>query len=172
MPDSSMENGLIIREIQPDDIDHVSRIYARSWKAAYAGIVPQAYLDDLKEDRWSPILAESPFTSLVLLDEGRYAGTSASGGARDETLPGWGEIVSIYLLPEYCGRGYGEKLLDAAVSSLKQKGYADIYLWVLAENMRARRFYERHQLRFSGDTKCIEIGGASLPEVRYVRHIG
>ena len=158
--------------MQPGDIDHVSRIYALSWKAAFRGIVPQTYLDALPENRWSPILAKSPFTSLVLLEEGQYVGTSAFGSARDESMPGWGEIVSIYLMPEYFGLGYGDKLLDAVVSSLKQEGYGDIYLWVLAENRRARRFYERHQFQHNGDTKCIEIGGEDLPEVRYVRHVG
>jgi len=172
LPDSSIAGHTIIREIQPNDIGHVSRIYARSWKAAYAGLVPQAYLDDLKEDRWSPILAKSGFTSLVLLDDGRYIGTSSFGSARDETLPGWGEIVSIYLMPQYYGQGYGEKLLDAVVSSLAQEGYADIYLWVLSENRRARRFYEKHHFRHNGDTKRIKIGGAQLPALRYVRHIG
>ena len=161
-----------IRTIQSTDIGHVSSIYAQSWKAAYAGIVPQEYLDALKEDRWSPILTKSPFTSLVLLDGGRYVGTSAFGQARDAAMQGWGEIVSIYLMPQYFGLGYGDKLLDAVVSFLKQEGYGGIYLWVLAENRRARRFYERHQFRHNGDTKCIKIGGEDLPEVRYVRQIG
>ena len=158
-----------IRPIRPHEIDDVSRIYALSWKAAYQGIVPQDYLDALKEDRWAPYLAKSPFCSLVLMDNGEYIGTSAFGKARDEAMPGWGEIVSIYLRPEYFGLGYGEKLLDAVVNALSDKGYADIYLWVLAENMRARRFYERNQFHHNGDTKTIEIGGAKLPEMRYVR---
>lgn len=161
-----------IRTIRPDDVECVSRIYAQSWQAAYRGIVPQEYLDALAEDRWSPVLAKSAFTSLVLLEDGRHIGTSAFGGARDESMPGWGEIVSIYLMPEYFGLGYGEKLLDAVVSSLAREGYTDIYLWVLAENTRARRFYERNQFQHNGDTKFIEIGGADLPEMRYVRHLG
>lgn len=39
-----------------DDIDAISRIYAVSWKSAYKGIVPQEY-------RWSPLLANSPYTA-------------------------------------------------------------------------------------------------------------
>lgn len=160
-----------IRTMQPGDIDHVSRIYALSWKAAFRGIVPQTYLDALPENRWSPILAKSPFASLVLLEEGQYVGTSSFGSARDESMPGWGEIVSIYLLPEYYGQGYGKKLLNAVISALAQKGYEDVYLWVLADNMRARSFYEKNHFQHNGDTKFTDIGGAQLPEMRYERRI-
>lgn len=160
-----------IRTMQYEDIDHVSRIYALSWKTAYRGIIPQAYLDGLADNRWSLILAESPFTSLVMLEDGEYIGTSSFAGARDGEMAGWGEIISIYLLPAYWGRGYGKILLDAAVSSLKQRGYTDIYLWVLAQNRQARGFYERNGFQFNGDTKTIEIGGKALWEMRYVRRI-
>ena len=41
---------MVIRRLTPsDDIDHVSRVYARSWKAAYQGIVPQEYLDSSRK---------------------------------------------------------------------------------------------------------------------------
>lgn len=159
-----------IRIMGSEDIAQVSRVYALSWKTAYRGIIPQSYLDELPEDRWVSALKNSPFTSLVLLDRGRYVGTSAFGEARDESLPGWGEIVSIYLLPEYFGRGYGQKLLDAVVSALAQRGYADIYLWVLADNLRARRFYEKNGFCHNGDTQTIDIGEAPLKGMRYVRH--
>ena len=34
-----------IREATPKDVKDISRIHALSWKSAYKGIVPQAYLD-------------------------------------------------------------------------------------------------------------------------------
>ena len=37
-----------IREILPsDDRRELSRIYEESWKSAYRGIIPQAYLDSI-----------------------------------------------------------------------------------------------------------------------------
>jgi len=56
------------------------------------------------------------------------------------------------------------------VSALAQRGYADIYLWVLADNLRARRFYEKNGFCHSGDTQTIDIGEAPLKGMRYVRH--
>jgi len=44
------ESPMEIRTATLDDVPDISRIHALSWKAAYKGIVPQAYLDGLKED--------------------------------------------------------------------------------------------------------------------------
>ena len=44
-------------EIRPlrntDDRFAVSRIYEESWKFAYKGMVPQAYLDSIPAGRWA-----------------------------------------------------------------------------------------------------------------------
>jgi len=37
-----------------DDVKDMNRIHVLSWKPAYKGIVPQNYLDELKEDFWAP----------------------------------------------------------------------------------------------------------------------
>lgn len=39
-----------------DDVCAIAEIYAKSWKTAYHGIVPQSYLDAVDGDRWLPIL--------------------------------------------------------------------------------------------------------------------
>lgn len=44
-----------IRKATIDDVKDISRIHALSWKSAYKGIVPQTYLDELKEDFWVPV---------------------------------------------------------------------------------------------------------------------
>src|SRR5690606_14894668 len=121
----------------------ISQIYAKSWKYAYKGIVPQSYLDELKEDRWAPVLANSPYKSLVLLEDNKYIGTSCYAKSRDMVMGDWGEIISIYLLPEYFGKGYGTALINAAVKELIKDGFEKMYLWVLYDNIRARNFYER-----------------------------
>jgi len=158
-----------IRKVtKADDFDAISRIYALSWKAAYRNIVPQQYLDELSEFRWSAVLENSPYDAFVMLENGRYIGTSSICAARDENMKGWGEIISIYLLPEYWGKGAGELLLDNSVTALIKKGYQKIYLWVLEENRRARKFYEKSGFTLSADKSLINIGNKDLLEVRYI----
>ncbi len=162
---------MIIRTMKNEEADAVSAIYAQSWKAAYKGFVPQAYLDALPDNRWSSILTDGGFDSLVIFDDQRIVGTSGYGKARDENFPDWGEIISIYLLPDYFGKGYGKALMDSALGAMKKVGYRQVYLWVLKENCRARRFYERYGFQSTTDTFYCEVGGKQLAEVRYVYQI-
>ena len=150
-----------------EEAEAVGGIYAASWKAAYRGIVPQAYLDELSGDRWAARLSDSPYRSYVLLENGRYAGTSSLTPARDEDMAGWGEIISLYLLPEYFGKGCGKALMEFDIRTLGEAGFDKLYLWALEENGRARAFYERCGFRHDGGTKVCDIGGKPLREVRY-----
>lgn len=159
-----------IRKVTPaDDFAALSRIYALSWKTAYKGIIPQQYLDELSETRWADILSSGSWDSFVaIVDDGKYIGTSSISPAREEAMHGWGEIISIYLLPDYFKKGYGKLLLDAAVSELAKSGYDKIYLWVLENNANAKTFYEKNGFSPTSDKMPINIGGKDLIEMRYI----
>lgn len=153
---------------ETDDIDDVSRVYAQSWKSAYRGIVPQDYLNSIPENRWSEILLGELSNLWVVSDGKRIIGSSTYAPARDEKYNGWGEIISIYLLPSYFHQGIGTKLLRASMDGLFTMGYSDLYLWVLEDNQPARSFYEKNAFSFNGDVMQYVIGGKPLNEVRYV----
>ena len=158
-----------IRRAAPkDDPEAIGELYAQSWKSAYRGIVPDEYLDSLSGKRWSSFISSSDFEAYVLLLGGAYAGTASVCPGRDEKKPGWGEIVSIYLLPEHFGKGCGKPLLAAALRALSEKGYKNIYLWVLEKNSRARRFYEKNGFAETADRTETMICGRKLTEIRYV----
>ncbi len=162
-----------IRYIVPaDDRMAVSKIYEESWKYAYKGIIPQNYLDSIPEGRWAPNLDNPGWKTLVCMDAGRIVGTSSFCESRFQQFHGWGEIVSIYLLPNFMGKGYGKLLLETAVSELKSLGYKDIFLWVLEENIKARLFYERFGFTPTKDYLNDHIGGKDLREIRYVLEKG
>ncbi len=161
-----------IRRAELEDIRDISRIHALSWKSAYKGIVPQPYLDGLKEDFWvsgfSTWIKEDVLTARLIFDNGSPVGCIAYGKSRDESLPDWGEIISLYLLPEYFGKGYGRSLILSALEDLKQSGYENICLWVLKNNRRAREFYEKIGFKCGSDEYIFEIMGEKLTDVRCV----
>ncbi len=161
-----------IRKVSPtDDVDALSRIYALSWKAAYQGIIPWKYLENLPENRWSATLKTSDWDSLVMLDEGEAIGTASICPARESAMEGWGELISIYLLPGHWGMGKGQLLLHNALEELRKQGYEKVYLWVLAKNARAIAFYEKNGFVATQDQLVMEIGGKELVDVRYVRNL-
>lgn len=161
-----------IRKVKAnDDFEAIGNIYSCSWKIAYRGMISQDYLNELSGNQWSSVLRDSAYDSYVIMEGEKYVGTSSICAARDEKMAGWGEIISIYLLPEYFGKGYAKQLLDCALNDLLEKGYQSIYLWVLDKNIRAQKFYEKHGFKFNGDSAAITIGGQELAEVRYIRHL-
>lgn len=161
-----------VRKATVDDVKNISRIYALSWKTAYVGIVPKDFLDAIDDDRWvikfRKDIGDGTLSALMVYDGDTPVGCAAFGSSRDEKMRDWGEIVSIYLHPDYFGKGYGEALLKETVAALKQQGYERIYLWVLRDNARARRFYEKHGFVSRGEESTLEIMGETLVDVRYV----
>lgn len=158
-----------VRYIIPaDDRMMISKVYEESWKSAYKGIIPQDYLDSIPEGRWAPNLDNQSWNTLVCIDNGKIIGTSSFCKSRFEQFQGWGEIISIYLLPDYIGKGYGKILMEAALLELKKQGYKNIFLWVLEENIKARNFYEHYGFLQTDDILENTIGGKDLREVRYV----
>lgn len=154
-----------------DDRLAVSEIYEASWKYAYRDILPGEYLERIPAGRWVSGLDIGGRTHLVMLDGGRYIGAACCCASRFLEFDGWGEIVSLYLLPSYIGRGFGKPLLEAAVAALAGQGYRDAFLWVLEENRRARAFYKRMGFRPDGICRADVIGGKAVRELAYCRQI-
>ncbi len=150
-----------------DDAAAVSRIYEESWKFAYRGLIPQDYLEGIPPGRWADKLEIPGWSTLVCLEGKQYIGTSCFSASRDPQYPDWGEIISIYFLPAFMGKGYGKQLMGAVLEELKKRGYRDAFLWTLEENERARRFYEKYGFTCTGETLETRIGGKTVREIRY-----
>ena len=158
-----------IRYIRPeDDRMAISKIYEDSWKYAYKGIIPQDYLDAIPKGRWVSNLDNPDIKTLICIDHGRIVGTSSFCKSRFEQFGDWGEVISIDLLPDYMGKGYGKLLLEAVIKELMKLGYRDVFLWVLEDNIRAKHFYERFGFSLAYDNLNDNIGGKDLKEIRYV----
>ncbi len=158
-----------IRRLRPEDDRYaLSRIYEESWKYAYKGIIPQEYLDSIPKGQWAASADKAGMHTLVAEENCELIGTSSFCPSRFEYMADRGEIVAIYLLPGFMGKGYGKKLFEEAVRELKEMGYRNIFLWVLEDNIGARRFYERQGFVPNGKYLDDNIGGKLLREIMYV----
>ena len=151
-----------------DDRNLISKIYEDSWKHAYRGIIPQEHLDKIPRGHWSKCCDIEEWNTVVCIHDGKYVGTSSFCKSRFEKYNDSGEVISIYLLPEYMGKGYGSKLLNFVMSEIKEQGFKEVFLWVLEENKRARSFYEKYGFKLDEDYLEDVIAGKELREVRYV----
>jgi ribosomal protein S18 acetylase RimI-like enzyme len=63
-------------------------------------------------------------------------------------------------------------LWEAACRDLQEQGYRSVTLWVIRDNARVIRFYERSGFAIESDSaKEFELGGAQITELRLVARI-
>lgn len=130
-----------IKSMETDaEIRGKAYVHWRCWHAAYAGIVSPAYLSKLTPEKCTE-MAFSWRDNLLVAKEGECVVGFVGYGSRGEEAPDTGEIFALYVLPEYWGTGVSQALMEAGLERLKT--YPKVALWVLKENARAIRFYEK-----------------------------
>lgn len=114
---------------------------------------------------WAERLADPTAVALVACRAGQPVGSVMARA--DPDFPG-GQLVGLHVLPSEWGKGIGSGLHDAALAVLSEAGYHDAGLWVIAENNRARRMYERR-----GWVRCprFEQQAYGVIEARYRREL-
>ncbi|MGX1851880.1 N-acetyltransferase family protein [Streptomyces sp. NPDC055299] len=170
------------------DVDAVSAVRVRGWQHAYRGLMPQAYLDAMsvaadagRRRAWFG-RRTTEVSDLVAERDGEVIGWASVGPARDPDIapgaeelpaprPTAGELLALYVAPDLIGTGVGRALLAAGTADARAKGFDTLYLWVVRGNTLARRFYERAGFVPDGAEESHEVGGRSVPELRYRRRL-
>ncbi|MEU4262251.1 GNAT family N-acetyltransferase [Streptomyces argenteolus] len=175
-PTPACAPGVRVRDMVPGDCDAVAEIRVRGWRWAYAGMVPQAYLDamdvarDAEQRRRSLAAGGTQVHVVALTPDSTVTGWACYGPCRDAGAPpGRSELYAIYAHPDRIGTGAGRAMLTELTARAATAGFREMALWVLRDNVRARRFYERAGFLPDGAEESFEAGRASVPEVRYVR---
>lgn len=161
-----------IRQATDADIPAIAHIINEAWKTAYAGIVPDSYLEKMREENKAKRLREGlvrvpHMRYFVLCEDGVPVGAASLHRARNDDMPDAAEFSFFYFLPSAWRKGYGSMLLDFLKRTSANAGFLRICCWVLEENLRAVSFYESQGLLRDGkrQTETIEI---PLEEVRCV----
>jgi ribosomal protein S18 acetylase RimI-like enzyme len=145
----------MIRMASHDDIDRLAEVTVVSWKAAYTGHMPDAFLRELRlEDRakaWQRIMADPRTTSFVA---DTPAGITGYLNLREvPEQPGCMEISSLYVDPGSWRSGTGSALVRAAEDRARSSGCRSLILWVLVGNQRAIAFYEARGFCAANETR-------------------
>ena len=161
-----------VRRARPDDAAAIAEVHVRTWQTAYEHVFGAERLAGVTVEQrlpmWRQILNDPAQTALVAEDEtGRIVGWCTVAPSRDADADG--ELWGIYVLQEAWGTGAGTALLGAGTDVLRELGYRVAILWVLEDNPRARRFYEREGWTLDGLRKEDEFLGVPVTEVRYRR---
>jgi len=169
-------SDMLLRPALPADALAVARVHVRSWQAAYRGLMPGEYLDQLKpEDRaarydFATRDPEKPQTMLAIEGD-QILGFVTTGPSRIAELLDHGEMYALYLDPEHWGRGIGVSLVEAGRARLKKIGFLKACLWVLEGNVRAERFYVKDGWAPDGERRKETIWGIEVSDCRYRREL-
>jgi ribosomal protein S18 acetylase RimI-like enzyme len=175
----SCEGLVALRRAKEVDARPIAEVHVGTWRRAYAGLIPAELLNALDVNRrsefWGRVIATTPVDRRpwVAVVDGEVVGFVSAGESHDDAAPSTtGEIYAIYVSADCWDRGMGRNLMAHAERDLREHGYHDATLWVLAGNERARTFYENAGWRTDGTARTETMGGAELPEVRYHRALG
>ncbi|MEJ5990039.1 GNAT family N-acetyltransferase [Ramlibacter sp. PS3R-8] len=166
-----------VRLANVDDAAAIATVHVDAWRQAYAGVLPQATLDGLSVEArtrmWTQAIAGTRGRVLVAQEGGKVVGFAAFGPCRDAgASPTEHELWAIYVAPGRWRSGAGRALWRAAREAMVAAGAASVSVWVLAENQRARGFYESVGLRVAPEAgeRAVTVGGTPVNEVCYVMH--
>lgn len=145
------------------DAAALADLQIQSFRQAYKGILPDAYLDGMdaeviKEEFIQKI--NDPAKHLIIDRQGgNITGYAYAVAQRMEELPFAGELIELYVHPDFTGKGTGTKLFRDMAIFLSDMDGASFNVWALSANKGACGFYES-----MGGTKLIE-GGIHWPGI-------
>ena len=170
-----IDTTLNVRRAVLQDAAAIAAVNVASWRAAYRGLMPDAYLDaldvDEKRANWARTLGRETVkrtrTFVAECDSKVIAyATTGPDGESDSGL-----LYMMYVAPEHWRSGAGGVLMHASRDALKRDAYRMAVLWVLEQNERARGFYESDGWTADGVSQADDYGGTRLTALRYVTAI-
>ena len=148
----------------PEEIEGKSLVHWQTWREAYDDLLPAEFQETMTLERCRFFSQKYPENTLIAIDGLKVVGFISYGNFRDEAIQA-GEIIALYVLKDYYGKGVSKQLMHAAFVALDQ--FSEIYLWVLKDNKRAIAFYQKMGFTVDGPEKILELG-KSVKELRMV----
>lgn len=128
----------------------LGKIYAEAWKGANSAFSTPAHLKkqtaEKKAERFKKQFKREKNLRFFLI----YRGKEPIGMYSTSVYPNLsGELRKLYLLPAYCGKGYGMEVLLHIL--WENRELEELFLWVLGPNERAVRFFSKCGFLATGD---------------------
>jgi ribosomal protein S18 acetylase RimI-like enzyme len=161
-----------IREANEADAESIGRLHAASWRSAYRGALSDTYLDGpIEAERievWRGRFDKPAKNQFVAVAESRQrlVGFVCAYGGHDKQ---WGTFLdNLHVVPQNKRQGIGAQLMgELAAWSIRAFPGQGIYLWVLASNAAAQRFYARMGGENAGSDVWTPPDGSALPKIRF-----
>ncbi len=145
-----------VRHATAADLDAVLAVGRACWRATYAPIAGEEYVERGLAAWWTPETNLAPIEAgdvRVAAVAGAVVGMCATSVLGEHLV-----VRRLYVLPSEQERGIGTILLETAAADAPA-AVTRVRLSYLAGNERARRFYERLGFVVTGERTASPIGG-------------
>jgi GNAT superfamily N-acetyltransferase len=168
--------GSYIRYANKEDVDALASIYSKTFQQAFRGIIPDDFLKEkfsyerLKDSLYKRLKEGIATCCIIFKDDipvGMQTFIKDSSKEQDDSEI---ELGTICVLPEYWRQNIGGEFINWSLKEYKRKGYIKVNLWVVEENTRARKFYEKVGFNHDGEIRIINPG-REIKEYRYIKHL-
>ena len=189
---------VVIRAGSAAHAAQIAAVQRETWFAAYEGVIAPDVIDRVTVPDDGARIRQSfrtrPWQRMLVAvdpgagdpdagdpDAGGIVGYASFGPETDVLNAPWphpltadgeggrvAELYALYVRPAWWSTGTGRALMEKVLARSAAAGYRFITLWVLRDNQRARRFYDRAGFAPDGATNVL-TGLGGVHEVRYRR---
>ena len=145
---------ITIRPAIPTDCESIASVDVAAHWESYRDLLPESAFENatvpIRSKKWKEILTGPDLISVYVADQGGgLVGYAVGGRAADaENLGQEMQVQAIYLLDRAKRQGVGSALLRTLIRDFLAGGANSASVWMLRDNLPARRFYERHGAQF------------------------
>ena len=154
----------MLRKATMQDIPRIAEIIVFGKRVAYRPIFNNdvvsfnelQVINLIEEYRSNPALVDN----MLVYDDGIIKGV-INRIFKDDSV----EICEFYIEPFFKGNGIGKELIGQVILEARTSKKRKIFLWVIEDNLSARKFYENNGFIASGET-CL-IDGTTKTDMCY-----
>ena len=167
-----------VRPARPGDTRAMGAVQLRSWRRAYADVLPAGALAALTVEQlgagWEPAVTAPPSARhavLVACSGPTVIGLAAVGPSTDgDAATTDAELVALEVDPAHQRAGHGSRLLAAVAQTAREQGFTALRAWTSATDDARRAFLESAGLRPDGGRRRLGAAAEGAPyEVREIR---
>jgi ribosomal protein S18 acetylase RimI-like enzyme len=143
-------NDIVVRAWTAADVSHVRRIALETWKATYAAFIPEADMEAYLDDAYAaPALVrrveDHATIGFIAECSGEAVGYMIVSVKTDEKRC---YLSSLYVLPEFQGKGIGMRMVGEAERKARAEGFDRVWLGVMEKNAAALQWYRKLGFHF------------------------
>ena len=173
---SSPTADVSVRVAWADDAPAIGALQARAWRAAYAGLVPEAALpdEDTAAGAWRASLlrpGDARNRVLVALERNRVVGFAAVGPASDPDCDpvADAELLELVVDADERGKGHGSRLLAAVAETMAADRFSRAVVWTIATDDERRTFLTGAGWAPDTAHRELDLDGSGSTRVKQVR---